>query len=175
MADAASVRIPDDDDDDLAEVTPDRLSGDVPSTAVPKTPFTRRSSPQTPAQAGRQAAPAPLWADSRGEAPRPTGRQEGPPGLPTPPQPTTTTPAPTAPPDVNAFLMCKLGESLSEVARELSAMQSGGGGGGSSSRQPLHALPKGPRTLPSVKSWRAWVNTKLASWCGLQSAGFADA
>jgi hypothetical protein len=54
-------------------------------------------------------------------------------------------------------------------------MQSGGGGGGSSSRQPLHALPKGPRTLPSVKSWRAWVDAKLASWRGLQSAGFAGA
>ena len=68
--------------------------------------------------------------------------------------------------------MCRLGESLSEVAKELSAIKSGDSG---ASKQPLAALPKGPRTLPTVKSWRTWVNTKLASWCGLQSEGFADA
>eukprot|EP00959_Pyramimonas_sp_CCMP1952_P364336 7629661-Pyramimonas_sp.AAC.1 len=92
--------------------------------------------------------------DSRDAASRPAGRQVDPsdlhpPGLPPrgdhPPGP----PTPGSPSDVNAFLMCKMAESLAEVA---SAMQSNSGG----SKQPLQLLPKGPRTLPTVKSWRHW-------------------
>ena len=64
---------------------------------------------------------------------------------------------------------------MADVARELSAVRSGGGGDSSHAKHPLPALPKSTTVLPSVKAWRARLQTKLFGWCGLHADGFADA
>ena len=168
MDDAVVIPIPSDDDDD-------NLGDDRGS-------FSRYS--RIPVVSDSPAVRAP--SDGRGEASRPAGRvAQPPPGTPTSFQtarPHTARPHAQAQhdatddsrPDVNTFLMCRMGESLAEVARELSEMRSGSSGG---SKQSLPALPRGEgsRPLPSIKAWRSWQQTKLAGWCGLQADGFAEA
>ena len=59
------------------------------------------------------------------------------------------------------------------MARELTTARTSGDGG----KHPLPALPGGVKgwALPSVSVWRAWTQSKLAGWCGLQAQGFAEA
>jgi len=71
--------------------------------------------------------------------------------------------------DASTYMMYKMSEHLTQIAKEVSNLQSS-----SSSKGSLADIPKGTGSapLPSAKAWRQWVSLKLLTWCSMQSEGF---
>ena len=102
-----------------------------------------------------------------------------PPAFPASPYPTDFDLAPelampsTAPSDVNTLIVCKVGESSAEVAKELSSLPASPGKDSLLVAAFFRGAGSGP-LLPAT-AWRAWPEVKLLGRCGLQTDGFADA